>query len=117
MFSKKQIFGVLAAAALVTSMVGAPAHASTLLVTAGTLDFDPAGAPVIGNYSGVTLNGTPQLTSLTIAPFTIVDATGSALGWNVQPHGPRPRERCIHHRLDPGLDDRSGRPRRRRART
>ena len=63
-------------------MVGAPAHARTLTITAGTLNFD-GGAPAIGDFSGVTLNGTPQLTSLTVDPFTVVDATGSGDGWNV----------------------------------
>jgi hypothetical protein len=82
MFSNKRIFGVLTVAMLVAAMVAAPAHAD-LTVNAGTLDFDPAGAPAIGNFTTVTLDGTPQLTSLTIDPFTIVDATGSADGWNV----------------------------------
>ena len=58
-----------------------PARIS-LTITAGTLNFD-GGAPAIGNFSGVTLNGTPQLTSLTVDPFTVVDATGSGDGWNV----------------------------------
>ncbi len=50
---------------------------------AGTLDFDPAGAPAIGDFSPVTLNGTAQLASLAIAPFTINDATASGAGWHV----------------------------------
>ena len=63
-------------------MVAAPAHAD-LTVNAGTFDFDPAGAPAIGDFTAVTLDGTPQLTSLTVDPFTIIDSTGSADGWNV----------------------------------
>jgi hypothetical protein len=82
MFTMKRLFGVLTAAVLVAAMVGGPANAVTLAITAGTLNFD-GGAPAIGNFSGVTLNGTPQLTSLTVAPFTVVDATGSGDGWNV----------------------------------
>lgn len=82
MFKNKRIFGALTAAILLAAIVAAPAHAD-LTVNAGSLDFDPAGAPAIGNFSAVTLDGTPQLTSLTIAPFTIVDSTGSAAGWNV----------------------------------
>jgi hypothetical protein len=82
MFKKKRIFGVASAALMLAALVAAPAHAD-LLVNAGTLDFDPAGAPVIGDFSAVTLDGTPQLTSLTVDPFTIIDSSGSAAGWNV----------------------------------
>jgi hypothetical protein len=82
MFNKKRIFGVASAALLLAAMIAAPAHAD-LLVNAGTLDFDPAGAPTIGDFSAVTLDGTPQLTSLTVDPFTIIDSSGSAAGWHV----------------------------------
>jgi hypothetical protein len=82
MFTNKRIFGVLTAAILLAAMVAAPAHAD-LTVNAGTLDFDPAGAPAINDFTPVTLDGTPQLTSLTVAPFTIIDSSGSAAGWNV----------------------------------
>lgn len=82
MFTNKRILGVLTAAMLIAAIVAAPAQAD-LTVSAGTLDFDPAGAPAIGNFTGVTLDGTPQLTSLTVAPFTIIDSSGSAAGWNV----------------------------------
>ncbi len=70
-----------AVAIAVTAFV--PAAGADVGVTAGSLDFDPTGAPAIGNFTTVTLNGTPQLTSLTIAPFTIVDSRGSGAGWNV----------------------------------
>jgi len=82
MFTKKRLIGVLTAALLVAAMVAAPAHAD-LTVNAGTLDFDPTGAPAIGDFTAVTLDGTPQLTSLTVDPFTIIDSTGSADGWKV----------------------------------
>jgi len=82
MFKKNRIFGVFSAALLLAALMAAPAHAD-LLVNAGSLDFDPAGAPTIGDFSAVTLDGTPQLTSLTVAPFTIIDSSGSAAGWNV----------------------------------
>src|SRR5271154_3474021 len=83
MFTKKRIIGVLTSAVLLAALVSAPAQATgSLTITAGTLNFD-GGAPAIGDFSGVTLNGTPQLTSLTVAPFTVVDATGSGDGWNV----------------------------------
>src|SRR4249919_3507900 len=83
MFTKRRIIGVLTSAVLLAAMTGAPAHAAVdLTITAGTLNFD-GGAPAIGNFSGVTLNGTPQLTSLSVDPFTVVDATGTGDGWNV----------------------------------
>ena len=61
----------------------APSASADVVVNNGTLDFDPSGAPAIANFSAATLNGTPQLTSVTVNPFTIVDASGSAAGWNV----------------------------------
>ena len=82
MFNRKRIFGVASAALLLAALIAAPAHAD-LVVSAGTHDFDPAGAPVIGDFAPVTLDGTPQLTSLTVDPFTIIDSTGSGDGWNV----------------------------------
>ena len=85
MFNKKRIIGVLSAAMLLATIVGVPAHAAPgdLVVTGGTLDFDPTGAPTFSVFSPVTLNGTPRLTSAMITPFTVVDATGSAAGWHV----------------------------------
>jgi WxL domain surface cell wall-binding len=83
MFMKKRFIGVLASAVLLAAMAAAPANASiSLAISPGTLNFD-GGAPTIGNFSNVTLNGTPQLTSLSITPFTVVDATGTGDGWNV----------------------------------
>ena len=49
----------------------------------GTLDFGPPGQPGISNFAPVTLNGAPQLTSVSIAPFSVVDSTASGAGWNV----------------------------------
>jgi len=85
MFNRKRIIGVFSAALMLAAMVGGPAHAAPgdLAVGAGTLDFDPTGAPTFSVFTPVTLNGTPQLTSANITPFTIVDATGSAAGWHV----------------------------------
>jgi hypothetical protein len=39
--------------------------------------------PQVGDFSDVTLNGNPQLTSAQIAPFTIIDDSGTGAGWNV----------------------------------
>ncbi len=80
---KARKLAVLGGVVALSVIAFAPAAGADVTVTGGSLDFDPSGAPTIGNFQGVTLNGTPQLTSLTVDPFTIVDATGSAAGWNV----------------------------------
>jgi hypothetical protein len=65
---------------------------TTLSVNPGYLEFDPV--DVSGNggsvnawqmpvFTGVTLGGTPELTGVRMPPFSIIDATGSAAGWNV----------------------------------
>jgi hypothetical protein len=73
---------MLRIAALLGAALGGLVAAAPV-AAAGTLDFGPGGAPAIGSFSAVTLNGTPQLTSLTVAPFSVVDATGSLAGWHV----------------------------------
>ncbi len=61
----------------------------TALAAAAPAAADPpafdagAGFPTIGNFNPVTLNGTSQLTSATIAPFVITDDSGSLAGWHV----------------------------------
>ncbi len=56
---------------------------STVAAAAGTLDFGGGSAPAISSFTPITLNGTPQLSSLTIAPFSVVDTTSSGAGWHV----------------------------------
>jgi hypothetical protein len=82
---RKKLIGVVGAAALAAVMVAGPASAAPgdLVVTAGTLDWDGGAAPTISAFNPITLTGVPQLTTLTVDPFTVVDATGSAAGWNV----------------------------------
>jgi hypothetical protein len=82
---RKKLLGVVGAAALAAVMVAGPASAAPgdLVVTAGTLDWDGGAAPTISAFNPITLTGVPQLTTLTVDPFTVVDATGSAAGWNV----------------------------------
>ena len=77
-FRQRGLIGILGAVALVSAaaLAAAPAHA-------GTLDFGPPGQPGISDFAPVTLNGTNQLTSLSIDPFSVVDTTGSGAGWNV----------------------------------
>jgi hypothetical protein len=82
---RKKLIGVVGAAALAAVMVAGPASAAPgdLVVTAGTLDWDGGAAPTISAFNPITLTGVPQLTTLTVDPFTVTDATGSAAGWNV----------------------------------
>jgi hypothetical protein len=72
---------VVAAGTLIAT--NATAAPGDLGVGAGTLDFDPAGAPAVGTFAGITLNGQPQLTRADLAPFTIIDARGTGAGWTV----------------------------------
>jgi hypothetical protein len=71
-------FGIL----IVVAAIGA-ALLMTAPASGGTLGFGPPGQPGIGDFSPVTLNGTPVLTSVSIDPFSVVDSTGSGSGWNV----------------------------------
>jgi len=73
-----------------TKMLGVLVAAALLAVaTASRAPADPPGFdsvtayPTIGNFNPVTLNGTQQLSSATIAPFVITDASGAFAGWHV----------------------------------
>ena len=92
----KKLFGVLAAATMLAVVVGGPAVADQysndstpgFTVTGGVgprFDDTNGGGvfPTVGNFGNVTMNGTPQLTSATIAPFTVIDDSGLGVGWNV----------------------------------
>src|SRR5262245_45943170 len=46
-------------------------------------DGNGGSSPAISSFSDVTLNGTPQLATASIAPFTIIDDSGSGPGWNL----------------------------------
>jgi hypothetical protein len=39
--------------------------------------------PTIGDFTGVTLNGTAQLSTAYMTPFVVLDDTNPAAGWNV----------------------------------
>jgi hypothetical protein len=39
--------------------------------------------PTVGNFNDVQMNGSPQLTSAVIAPFTVIDDSGTGVGWTV----------------------------------
>jgi hypothetical protein len=76
-FTATRILGVIVAAALLAITSASPAPADPP-------GFDSATAfPTVGNFNPVTLNGTDQLTSASIAPFVITDASGALAGWHV----------------------------------
>jgi hypothetical protein len=97
MSMKKKLFAAAAAATLIAAISAGPASADqfsnnsapgfTINAGAGPR-FDTAVAtgavfPTVGNFANVTMNGTPQLTSAAIAPFTVIDDSGTGAGWHV----------------------------------
>ena len=68
------VFGALA----ITFATVAPASAALRID-----DGSGGSSPVISGFSDVTLNGAAQLSTATIAPFTIIDDSGSGAGWNL----------------------------------
>jgi hypothetical protein len=97
MSTKKKLFAAAAAATLIAAISAGPASADqfsnnsapgfTINAGAGPR-FDTAVAtgavfPTVGNFANVTMNGTPQLTSAAIAPFTVIDDSGTGAGWHV----------------------------------
>ena len=68
----------------VLTLAVAMAHPASadLVVTGGSLNFDGT-APTVGDFAPITLNGTPQQSTLVVIPFTVEDSTGSAAGWHV----------------------------------
>src|SRR4051794_41894383 len=98
---RKKLIGVVGAAAFATMLIAGPASAAPgdLVVSAGTLHWDGGAAPTISAFNPITLTGVPQLTTLTVDPFTVVDATGGAAGWDglvTTPHPVPARRRATH---------------------
>ena len=100
MSMQKKLFGAVLMAVVLIGALAVPAWANStsndstpsVVVGAGAgPHFDDTYAdetaqsvfPTVGNFGGVTLNGTPQLTSAEIAPFTVIDDGGTGAGWNV----------------------------------
>ena len=67
-------FGVPVVALVVLIASAVPAAAGPQFV---------GGAPTVGDFGGVTLNGTPQLTTATMTPFQVLDDSVTPIGWNV----------------------------------
>jgi hypothetical protein len=94
---KKKLFAAAAAAALISAVSAGTAFADGFTntstpgftITGGTgprFDTSVAGVatfPTVGAFNDVTMNGTPQLTSASIAPFTVIDDSGTGTGWSV----------------------------------
>ncbi len=96
MSTKTKLFGALAFVGVLIVTAALPAAAdqhtntstSHLTVTAGVGPrFDDTNGdgnfPVLQDFQPVALNGTPQLTSAYMDPFTVVDDSGTQAGWNV----------------------------------
>jgi hypothetical protein len=96
MSTKTKLFGALAIVSVTILSLALPAGAdqhtntstSNLTITAGAGPrFDDTNGdgnfPVVQDFQPVALNGTPQLTSAYMDPFTVVDDSGTQAGWNV----------------------------------
>jgi len=98
MMSMKKKFFAVAAAATLFSAVGVGAASATQYSQNSTPGFTISGGvgprfdtavaggttyPTVGNFNNVTMNGSPQLTSASIAPFTVIDDSGTGAGWHV----------------------------------
>jgi hypothetical protein len=96
MSTRTKIFGALALVGVLIVAAALPAGAdnhtntstSHLTITAGAGPrFDDTNGdgnfPVLQDFQPVALNGTPQLTSAYMDPFTVVDDSGAQAGWNV----------------------------------
>ena len=82
MIKKRLAVATVGAVALIGSLA-LPAFAadpSDVTITGDTLSIT---SPSVGNFSGVTLNGTARSATATFAPFTVTDARGTGAGWNV----------------------------------
>jgi hypothetical protein len=69
---------VVCGALAITLAMAAPASANLRID-----DGNGGSSPLISDFGDVTLNGSAQLATATIAPFTIIDDSGSGLGWNL----------------------------------
>ena len=75
-YARRALAGIMLA---LTVAIGGGARAWAT----GTLDFSPDGPPSFPLFAPIVLSGAPQLTSLSLAPFTVTDSTGSGAGWHV----------------------------------
>lgn len=66
--------------ALATTASVARADDTNVTVTGGELTL---GSITTGDFGGITLNGAAQSTTATMNAFSVTDARGTGLGWNV----------------------------------
>lgn len=66
--------------ALATTASVARADDTNVTVTGGDLTL---GSITTGDFGGITLNGAAQSTTATMNAFSVTDARGTGLGWNV----------------------------------
>jgi hypothetical protein len=80
---RRLIASTIAASALFAAAQRPAAFAAddaNVTVTAGLLSIT---SPTVGDFSGVTLDGTAKTTTATFGAFSATDARGSGAGWNV----------------------------------
>jgi hypothetical protein len=75
----------LLAAALPAASAQAATDTSEFSITAGSLSF--LSSPDLPGFGALTLNGQPQIATAQMPNFSVNDATGSGLGWNVTGQG------------------------------
>jgi hypothetical protein len=63
-----------------TAILGGTAFATTAVLNGGTLAVT---TPTVGDFTGVTLNGSAQSTTASMGTFNVIDARGTGVGWNV----------------------------------
>ncbi len=73
---------------------GGEGDTTQVVVTGGSLSVD---RPDVGDFTPVTLDGTPQTTTATMEAFGVADATGTGAGWRLTAQATvhRGRERCL----------------------
>jgi hypothetical protein len=82
--SMRHLTAAAAAGAMVLAAASAPAaasgHDTNVTISGGLLAITE---PTVGDFTGVTLDGTAQTTTATFADFTVTDPRGTGAGWNV----------------------------------
>ncbi|HWH31302.1 MAG TPA: WxL domain-containing protein [Egibacteraceae bacterium] len=86
---KRKIAAVAATVAL-AGAIAAPAAASEVAVTGGSLAF--TSAPVAGDFSALTLDGTTKTTTAAVPAFEVNDSRGTGAGWNITVQGTQLKE-------------------------
>ena len=84
---KLRMIAATMAATAVLGIAATPAHAADaadVTVTGGSLSITSV---TIGNFAGVTLDGSAKTTTATVDPLSVTDARGTGAGWNVTMQG------------------------------